>query len=72
MYNFCAERAKHNHLCFVHEDVLFHTQGWDEKVIAHLQDKKAGIIGVMGSRYKSAFGLSWELMARLKATAIMH
>ena len=59
-YNNGAEKAQYNYLCFVHDDVLFHTKGWDEKLIEHLQDEKTGVIGVMGGRYKSAFGVSWN------------
>lgn len=60
VYNKCAAKAKHNTVCFLHEDVLFHTKGWDEKIINALIDKNIGVIGVMGGRYKSAFGLGWR------------
>lgn len=60
IYNEFAARAKNEYLCFVHEDVLFHTTRWDEKIIQHLKNKDTGVIGVMGGRYKSAFGLGWS------------
>lgn len=59
-YNEGASRAQYSYLCFVHDDVLFHTASWGENVIAHLSDAQTGVIGVMGGRYKSAFGLGWR------------
>ncbi len=40
--------SKYPYLCFVHEDVLFHTQNWGEVIIKHLQVPKTGIIGLAG------------------------
>jgi hypothetical protein len=59
-YNKGADLAVYNNLCFVHDDVLFHTKGWDELITSHLSKSEVGVIGVMGGRYKSAFGLSWR------------
>lgn len=50
-YNEGVLRAKGNILCFMHEDILYHTQDWGEKVIEHFKDKKLGLIGVIGSHY---------------------
>ena len=50
-YNKGAKLAKYDHLLFLHEDVLFHTQNWGEKLIKHLEDPRTGIIGVAGSDY---------------------
>lgn len=59
-YNNGAKKSKYSILCFVHDDVLFHTKAWGEKIIRHLDDSDTGVIGVMGGRYKSAFGLGWR------------
>lgn len=59
-YNTGASRSQFRYLCFVHDDVLFHTRGWDLSVISHLEDQKTGLVGILGGRYKSAFGLGWR------------
>src|SRR5688500_11226699 len=59
-YNDGANKAVYPYLCFVHDDVLFHTINWGNRIIHHLQDKTAGVIGVAGGCYKSAFGLDWK------------
>jgi hypothetical protein len=48
-YNEGTTRSKFPYLCFVHEDIRFHTQGWGERVISHLQDPKTGIVGMAGA-----------------------
>lgn len=60
VYNICAAKAKYPNLCFVHEDVLFHTIDWDKLIAQYLCNEQIGVLGVMGGRYKSAFGLSWK------------
>jgi len=47
-YNLRASRSKYPYLSFVHEDVMFHTGNWGEKIIAHLHDPKTGIFGLAG------------------------
>jgi hypothetical protein len=64
-YNEGFMRSKFPYLCFVHEDVLFHTQNWGEKVLAHLQDPITGVIGVAGSILMPRVPTSW---ATLKST----
>ncbi len=59
-YNLGAARAKFSILCFVHDDVLFHSIDWGKKIGAHLKNQTTGVIGVMGGRYKSANGLGWR------------
>jgi hypothetical protein len=59
-YNRGASLANYPCLCFVHDDVLFHTQDWGAKLMIHLSDQRAGVVGVMGGRYKAAAGLGWR------------
>lgn len=59
-YNMGATRAAFDTLCFVHDDVSFLTEGWGERVLAHLQGKaRPALIGLAGSRYKSAAPSGW-------------
>lgn len=50
-YNEGIIRAKYRLLCFMHDDILFHTDNWGKVVIKHFQNQKLGIIGVAGSHY---------------------
>ena len=61
-YNQGVARSKFSYLCFVHEDVLFHSKGWGEKVIAHLQDKETGIVGVVGSSFMPRVPAAWATL----------
>jgi GT2 family glycosyltransferase len=58
-YNQGVKRAKFPILCFMHDDVLFHTNGWGEKVISHFQDEKVGIIGTFGSHFMPKTPIGW-------------
>lgn len=61
-YNTGFKQSKYPYLCFVHEDVLFHTQNWGEKIIAHLQDPETGVIGVAGSDLLPRVPTSWATL----------
>jgi len=66
-YNEGVRRAKYPYLCFMHEDILYHTQDWGEKVIEHLKDEKVGLIGVGGCHFLSKYPvslLSWKVTIR--------
>lgn len=60
VYNSCCLSSTYEYLCFVHDDILFHTAEWGAKIIQYLQDQNTAFIGVMGGRYKSANGLLWR------------
>lgn len=47
-YNAGIRRSKGEYICFLHEDVVFHTEHWGQKVIEHLQVPNVGICGVAG------------------------
>lgn len=58
-YNEGVRRARYPYLCFMHDDILYHTQDWGEKVIEHFQDEKVGLIGVVGGHYLPDCPASW-------------
>lgn len=60
VYNAMARQAKYEYLCFIHEDILFETANWGN-VLHHLFESqpKVGVIGVAGSKYKSAYYSGW-------------
>lgn len=58
-YNEGVIKAKNNIVCFVHEDILFHTDGWGEKVINHFSNLEVGMIGVSGGMAQSLIPSPW-------------
>ncbi|MDQ6901426.1 MAG: glycosyltransferase family protein [Bacteroidota bacterium] len=58
-YNEGVRRAKYDVMCFTHEDILFHTNNWGEKVIAHFADPQVGMIGVAGGMSQSGIPSAW-------------
>jgi GT2 family glycosyltransferase len=50
-YNLGVSRAKYPYLCFMHDDILFHTIDWGERTIQHFKNSEVGIIGVAGGHY---------------------
>ncbi len=49
-YNRGVELAKGEYLCFMHEDVLFHSTGWGLVLIEYLSQKSTGLLGVAGCK----------------------
>lgn len=48
-YNVGVQRAKGDYLCFMHEDVIYHSQGWGGVVQKCLEQDFVGALGVVGS-----------------------
>jgi len=58
-YNEGVRRAKYPYLCFMHDDILYHTQDWGKMVINHFKTENIGIIGVVGSHFMPSTPASW-------------
>jgi GT2 family glycosyltransferase len=58
-YNEGVRRASHDFLCFMHEDVVFHSPDWGKSVIKHLSIPTTGLIGLAGSRYLLPIPAPW-------------
>jgi len=64
-YNICAaynegvKRSSYPIVCFAHEDILFHTENWGQKVVAHFDNEVVGMIGVLGGMAQSAIPAAW-------------
>jgi len=68
-YNLGVSRSKYPYLCFMHDDLLYHTKDWGVKMIQHFQDNEVGVVGVGGCHYLSKYPislLSWEIAIRNK------
>lgn len=60
VYNDAAAKSKYNILCFIHEDIKFHTKNWGQVLVNVLKDKKNGLVGVSGAVYKSKYPGTWS------------
>lgn len=68
VYNNGAAQGKYEFLCFIHEDILFHTPDWGINLLDHFSDKKVGLIGTAGGVVKSKFHSSWWYNLSSKTT----
>ena len=59
VYNGLAKNANFNTLCFIHEDILFDTMEWGRVLLTTLHKNDIGVLGIAGSKYKSAFFSGW-------------
>lgn len=60
VYNKGAALAIYPLLCFVHEDVLFATAHWGQKLAAHFSDPSIGVMGVAGGDSLSMVPSTWS------------
>ena len=47
-YNYGVSLAKYDYLCFMHEDIVFHSKDWGKMAIAAMSDDSVGMLGVQG------------------------
>lgn len=58
-YNVGATSAKYDLLCFMHEDIRFHTPEWGQVVAQIVADPSIGVLGVTGGQYQVASPAAW-------------
>ena len=58
-YNVGAAQSNYDHLCFMHEDLCFHTPDWGKVVLAILADAAIGVLGVAGGTYMAKAPGGW-------------
>ena len=59
-YNDGVSRSNGDILCFMHEDVLFRSIGWGERITQYFkEDRKIGVIGFAGSHYLPDAPMYW-------------
>lgn len=59
-YNLGIEKSLGEYLCFIHDDILFHTEDWGcilESI--YNSDEKIGLIGLAGSKVKTKMPSAW-------------
>lgn len=58
-YNEGVSRARGNILCFMHEDVRHHTEGWGRIISGEFLDPTVGLIGVAGTHFIPKVPMYW-------------
>ncbi|WP_199885888.1 glycosyltransferase, partial [Flavobacterium bizetiae] len=59
-YNIGIEKSNGKFLCFIHEDILFHTKKWGRELNRIFEiNKEYGLIGVAGSSQKTKTPSGW-------------
>ncbi|WP_051662738.1 glycosyltransferase [Flavobacterium sp. KJJ] len=59
-YNIGIKKSKGDYLCFIHDDILFHTQRWGSLITnIFTSNPEYGLIGVAGSRQKTKTPSGW-------------
>ncbi|WNH09631.1 glycosyltransferase [Thalassobellus suaedae] len=59
-YNKGIEASKGEYLCFMHDDVLLHTENWGNIIIEIFKEnKKIGLLGVAGTTVKTKMPSAW-------------
>jgi glycosyltransferase involved in cell wall biosynthesis len=59
-YNLGIEKSLGEYLCFIHDDILFHTHGWGELLTGIFASyQNYGLIGVAGSSQKTKIPSGW-------------
>ena len=58
-YNLGVSKSKYPYLCFMHDDILFHTPDWGKAVCRHFEDTGVGAIGIGGCKYLSYMPGGW-------------
>lgn len=61
-YNIGVAKARYPLICFMHDDILYHTIDWGKKLLQHFQDPSVGMVGIAGPTYISKFpGIWWGI-----------
>jgi len=59
-YNIGIEKSKGEYLCFIHDDIRFHTTNWGKIVESIFQSEEdIGLIGIAGTKVKSKMPSAW-------------
>lgn len=58
-YNLGVRKSKFPIICFMHEDLLFHTDDWGKRVLSHFENSDLGLLGVVGGTAMPRVPATW-------------
>jgi len=59
-YNVGITRSKFDFLCFIHDDIIIHTNNWGVKLLEIFnKETEAGLIGLAGAKVKTRMASGW-------------
>lgn len=65
-YNMILEKAEHDIVVFLHDDLKFDTTGWAYKIKSHFEKNlEYGIVGLAGTKYMPKSGMWWEVQTTM-------
>jgi hypothetical protein len=64
-YNEGIAKSHYDNLCFIHEDILFHTRSWGEIVCKQLKDPACGILGICGGPLLPKVPSTWSFYEKI-------
>ncbi|WP_336689161.1 MULTISPECIES: glycosyltransferase [unclassified Chryseobacterium] len=71
-YNSGAGKSRYENLLFLHEDIIFYTRNWGQRLLNHLQKESTGIVGVAGSSYVPSAPSSWTVSEKYNSVYILQ
>lgn len=59
-YNIGIEKSTNNYLCFIHDDIIFHSKDWGNTINNLFRNEpQIGLIGIAGSKFKTKIPSTW-------------
>jgi hypothetical protein len=58
-YNLGVKRSQYPLLCFMHDDIVYHSENWGGVVIDYFSSPDIGMIGIGGTRFLSSIPTIW-------------
>lgn len=71
-YNIGIQKSRFDILCFMHDDILYHTNNWGKNVITHFNEENVGAIAVAGSKYLPPVPATWFSLEEEYMDIIQH
>lgn len=68
-----TRKAQYKYLCFMHEDIVFHSQDWGRTCIKRMEeDENIGMLGVAGGQFVSRISDGWWSMLKMRKGRIIQ
>jgi hypothetical protein len=73
LYNHCARQSKGDILCFLHEDIHFHTQNWGHILTDfYAGNSQAGVVGFAGATLKTKTVSGWGTLREVERRNLLQ